>query len=229
MATSGTYDFNPSFGDLILMAYSRCGVRRTAVLQEHMDDARMEANLLLVEFANRGPNLWTVDLITTPLTQGVGTYAVDASTVMILDAYISTTTNNVTTDRIITPISRTEYASYPIKDQQGYPTVFWFNRQISPTVTLWQVPDGEQVYTLKYYRYSQVEDAVAASGLKMDLPNRFLDAFMAGLAARLAVIWAPDRAVALRAEADRTWNIAATQDTENVPMYVQPYMGGYFR
>lgn len=229
MTTSGTYAFNPSTSNLVLQAFARCGVRRTAVVQEHLTDAQVEANLLLSEFANKGPNLWNVSLQTEVLVPGTATYNVPPQTVMILDAYISTTSNGVVTDRIITPVSRTEYASYPNKEQEGYPTVFWFNRQISPTVTVWQVPDTSQVYTLKYYVYTQMQDASMAGGLNMDMPYRFLDAFVSGLAARLSVIYAPDRLQMLRAEADRTWAIAAEQDIENVPVYITPGLSGYFR
>lgn len=229
MTSSGTFGFSPSTSSLTQLAFARCGVRRTAIVQEHMTNAQMEANLLLSEFANRGPNLWNVSLETNLLVPGVATYDVPAQTVMVLDAYIRTTSNGVNTDRIITPVSRTEYASYPNKEQQGYPTVFWFDRQISPTVTLWQVPDDTQVYTLQYYVFTQPQDSVVAGGLTPDLPYRWNDAFVAGLAARLALIYAPDKLMMLRAEADRVWNIAASQDTENVPTYITPQMSGYFR
>lgn len=229
MTTSNSFAFNPSFGEIVNLAYARCGVRRTAIVREHMEDARLEANMLLGEFANRGPNLWSVALETTVLVPGVKTYDVPAETVMILDAYIRTTSGSVSTDRIITPISRTDYASYPNKEQEGYPTVFWFDRGINPTLTLWQVPDDQQVYTLRYYVYTQIQDATLPNGTTMDLPYRFLEAFTAGLAAKLALIYAPDRFDRLAMAAERAWNIAATQDTENVPVYVTPTTSGYWR
>lgn len=229
MTTSGTFSFDPSFAELMLLSFARCGVRRTAIVQEHLQDARLEANLLLSEFANKGPNLWSVSLQTNLLSPGVATYDVPGETVMILDAYIRTSSGGTDTDRIINPISRTEYASYPNKNQQGIPTVFWFNRQIAPTVTLWQVPDASQTYTLKYYVYTQVQDASLPEGLNLDLPYRFLDAFTSGLAARLAVIYAPDKVPLLQGLADKAWTVAATQDTENTPLYVTPTTSGYWR
>lgn len=132
MTTSGTYQFNPALGEIVLYAYQNIGIRPTAVLQEHMESARMATNMMLSRWSNQGVNLWAVDLITTPLVAGQATYDVDPSTVMILDAY--TTAGGP--DRVIMPISRTEYASYPNKAQQGFPTSFWFDRLTSPTVTL---------------------------------------------------------------------------------------------
>jgi hypothetical protein len=111
--------------------------------------------MLCASFSNRGVNLWAVDLITVPLVAGQSTYNVNLNTVMILDAYMQVDNGGgQTTDRIIMPVSRTEYASYPNKEQEGFTTTFWFDRLISPnpTVTLWPVPDGSSAQYLKYYR-----------------------------------------------------------------------------
>ena len=124
MTTSGTYAFNPSLGELVLYAFNVAGIRNTALLQEHMNSARMATNMMLSRWANQGVNLWKVDLVTVPLVQGQATYTVDPQTVVILDAYMTTVSGSTSTDRIILPISRTEYSTYPNKAQQGFTTVF---------------------------------------------------------------------------------------------------------
>jgi len=229
MTTSGTYAYNPSLGELVLYAYNVAGVRNTALAQEHMESARMAANLMLSRWSNQGVNLWAVDLITTPLLEGVTTYSVDGNTVMILDAYIETTSSGQPIDRIIMPVSRTEYASYPNKEQQGFPTVFWFDRLISPTVTVWPVPSADDTYTLKYYRVRQLQDSNFTSGQTVEVPYRWLEAFADGLAFRLAKIWNPQAAIGLKPIADESYAIAAAQDVENVAMYISPQVSGYFR
>ena len=113
MSSSGTYAFNPSLGELVLYAFNVAGVRNTALLQEHMHSAKMATNLMLARWANQGVNLWKVDLVTVPLVQGQATYSVDQSTVIILDAYMTTVSGSTSTDRIILPISRSEYSTYP--------------------------------------------------------------------------------------------------------------------
>lgn len=228
MTTSGTYAFNPSLGELTLYSFNLCGVRNTALLQEHMESARMAANLMLATWANRGVNLWAVDLVTTPLVQGTTRYAVPSNTVMILDAYVTQSSGTDTIDRIIMPVSRSEYASYPNKTQQGFPTVFWFDRLISPAITIWPVPDGNEV-SLKYYRVRQLQDSAFTSGQTVEIPYLWLEAFAMGLAARLAVIWAPDRAQMLKGAADEVYNICAAQNVEDVPVYISPMIGSYFR
>ena len=228
MTTSGTYAFNPSLGELTLYAYNLIGIRNTAVLQEHMTAARMASNLLLANWANRGVNLWAVDLVTVPLVQGQATYSVQGNTVVMLDAYIETVTDGIPTDRIILPVSRTEYASYPNKEQQGFPTVFWFDRLISPEVTLWPVPDGSQTY-LKYYRVRQIQDSNLTSGQTVEIPYLWLDAFASGLAARLAMIWNPQMIQVLKPIADESYQIAADQNVEVAQQYISPMTSGYFR
>lgn len=192
-----------------------------------MVNLRMEANLLQLDWANRGVNLWSVDLQSTTLTSGTATYTVDPATIMILDAYIVLTSS--ATDRYISPISRTEYASIANKTTPGFPTQYWFDRLVSPTITLWPVPDANSTYTLKYYRYRQIQDAEIASATTPEMPSRFLDAFAAGLAYRLSRIYSPQLEQLRKADAQEAWAVAANQDVEDVPFYVQPQMGGYYR
>lgn len=229
MATTGTYAFLPSTGELVLQAYARVQIRRAEIVTEHLANAKNEANLLQVAWANLGPTLWTVDTQSTPLTQGTATYNVDPSTVMILDAWISTPDGTGgTQDRIVTPLSRTEYASMPEKALQGSPTSFWFDRTDAPTITMWPVPDENGPYTLNYYRFTQSQDASLAGGLNLQIPYLWLDAFVAGLAARLAMIYKPELYAALETTAQKAYMNAANQGVENVAYYVQPQTSGYW-
>ena len=175
-------------------------------------------------------NLWAVDLITTPLVEGQATYDVDPNTVMILDAYMETDNGGgQPIDRIIMPVSRTEYASYPNKEQQGFTTTFWFDRLISPTITLWPVPDGTSAQALKYYRVRQIQDTNLQNGQQVEVPYLWMDAFAYNLAARLAVIWAPDKLQLIKPFADEAYTIAAEQNIEQAQQYISPQIMGYFR
>jgi hypothetical protein len=230
MTTSGTYTYNPSLGELTLFAYNLAGVRNTALVQEHMEAARMAANLMLANWSNRGVNLWAVDLVTVPLVAGQSTYNVDGDTVVMLDAYMVIDNGNADPiDRIILPISRTEYASYPNKEQQGFTTVFWFDRLIAPTVTLWPVPDGTSAQFLKYYRVRRIQDSNLQGGQTVEVPYLWLDAFAYGLASRLAQIWNPPLIQMLKPLADEAYQIAADQNVETAQQYISPMISGYFR
>jgi len=151
MTSSGTYNFGVSNASIAEQAFSRIQIRHPAILAEHLSDAYLELNLMLAsKFSNLEPNLWKVDLVSVPLIQGTATYAVEAKTTNILDAYISYN-NSTTSNRLIFPISRTEYASYPNPATQGVPSVFWYDKLINPTITLWLVPDQSATYTRNYY------------------------------------------------------------------------------
>lgn len=226
MATSETYNFSPSLGEMTLYAYQLIGLRPTSLLQEHFDAARMASNMILTRWSNQGVNLWAVDLVTTPLVEGTATYSVDANTVVILDAYIEF--GDPAIDRIILPISRTEYASYPNKTQQGFPTTFWFDRLLSPTVTIWPVPDGSQT-SLKYYRVRQIQDANISNAQNIEIPYLWMEAFAYALAQRLALIWAPEKAVLMKPLADEAYDIADSQNVETAQQYISPQISGYFR
>lgn len=229
MATTGTFAFNPATSGLMLSAFARIGIRRTQVTSEHMADADVESNLVQVDMANRQPNLWTDELYEIPLIQGTATYALPARMIAIQAAYISIDSNGVTTDRILWPLSTFEYASLPDKTTQAPPTSYWYNRQITPEITLWQVPDHTDTYTLKLRILHQIEDASLVGGTTLEMPYRFLDVFVAKLAHRLARIYAPDKEALRKADADEAWMVAATQDQEDVPMYIAPGLNGYYR
>lgn len=224
MATSGTYAFNPSLGELTLYAYQLIGLRPTSLLQEHFDAARTATNMILMRWSNQGVNLWSVDLQTVPLTAGTNTYSVPSNTVVMLDAYV--TVDGI--DRLILPISRTEYASYPNKGQQGFPTTFWFNRQLSPYVVLWPVPDNSS-YSLSYFRLIQLQDANLSGTQQVDIPPIWLEALAYTLAMRLAQIWAPDKIAMMKSFADEAYDIAAKQNVETAQQYISPQIAGYFR
>lgn len=215
-------------GEAVLYAYGLCGVRRTALTQQHFEDARMATNMLMLRWSADGVNLWQVDLQTVPLIQGQATYPVPCNTIVMLDMYYTINNGAQPIDRIVTPVSRTEYASYPNKQQQGAPTVAWFDRLLSPTVTLWLVPNGQQA-SFSYYRLRQTQDSVLSNGTNVEIPPYFLESYVFGLATRLAAIWAPERAVGLKAMADESWGIASRQNIETAQTFISPQTSGYYR
>jgi hypothetical protein len=223
--TSETFSFSPPFADVIIAAYGRCQIRRGAITVEHLFDAAMAANLLQVEWSNQQVNLWTVDLQTILLTPGIATYDVDPTTVMIMATWIST--GDPVHDRILTSIDRDSYAAYPDKVSPGRPTVYWYNAQIAPNITLWQTPDNAEPYTLKFFRARQLQDASVPGGLGPEVPYRFLEAYVAGLASKLAELYAPPRMAELLPRATSAFDQAKNRDVENSQLRIIPAMSIY--
>ena len=188
----------------------------------------MAANMMLGRWSSEGVNLWTVDLETIPLIQGVSTYDVPSNTIVMLDAYVVQNNGGAAINRLILPISRSEYASYPNPQQQGFPTTYWFDRLLSPTVTLWPVPDGNES-AFNYYRVRQIQDSNFEDGQQVEIPYYFLEAFAYGMAYRLALVWSPEKVQLLKPLADEAYQIAASQNIETAQQYISPTIASYFR
>lgn len=229
MAVSATQNFNPTLGSIGAFALGRCNVRRTAIDVGHLADMAMAANLVLVDFAGDQPNLWSVILNSIPLVQGTTTYAYPANVLLVLDCYIRKTVGGVNNDRIIYGVSRSEYASYPNKQQQAFPTTYWADRVVPLQTSLYPTPDGNGPYTLFSYVIQQDDDAVTTGAKQLDLPYRAMSAFADALAAKLALTYAPDRFALLDGVAQRSYAKLNGQENENVPLYVIPGLSGYYR
>lgn len=235
MTTTGTYAFSPSAGDIVLGAFGMIQLRRYELTTEHLTNAAFHANLLMVDFSNRNPNRWAIETQEVALSTGTSTYNLADRTIGVAIATIRTTVDGTSTDRVIGPLSATDYEALPNKQQQGKPTSFFFSLLTpTPTVSIWPTPDNTTTYTLRIQTFRQMQDVSLPGGLTIDNPYRFLDAFTTGLAARLAVVYpeklpSPDRAAELEGVYQVRFKLAAEQDQEDTPMYVVPDASGYYR
>lgn len=216
-----------SNADVLVEGFARCGVRRTALLAEHMQDGAKAINLAMVKLSNLVPNLWAYEQYTLPLVSGTTNYSVPARTVMILSAFIRTGTGTTAQDRILWPVSEFEYASFPNKSAQGFPSVYWFNRTISPTINFYLTPDDTQTYTVYLQLTRQLQDANLPTGETPDIPYRFYDALCAEVAHRLSRVYSPDKEPLRKQDAAEAWAIAATTDVENVSLNIVPALSAY--
>lgn len=225
--TTKTYDFNPTAGEILLTAYGRCQIRPTALTATHLRLGEWAENLILSEISTMQPNLWELELRYIPLAAGVATYSLPSEIVQITDVYIRY--GSPSTDRYISPISRTTYAALPNKSQQGLPNQYWFNRKVSPEITFYFVPDSNGPYVAGYYSVRQTQDVSLANGDTVEIPYKWLEAFISGVAWQLSKTYAPQRKADLFADYQRALALAQTEDTENVPMYIVPGISGYWR
>jgi hypothetical protein len=224
--TSGTFGFFPSLGEVTLNALSRIRLRGPMVLAEHLHQAWMEANLMQVEWSNRGPNLWKVSELVFDIDSSAATYPIPSTAIMVLNVTIGIGDPPDEQELTITPMTRQEYTMQPNKMQQGRPTSFWYDRQISPSITLWPWPN--QNYHCHVWSFGQQMDASLRGAMQLDVPYRWLDAACAGMAARLAVHYAQDLEVTRAAMAKQAYDYAATQDTEDGSIYLLPMVQSYY-
>jgi hypothetical protein len=234
MTTSGTSTFNLDLNNLVEEAFERCGAElRTGY---DMRTARRSLNLLTIEWANRGINLWTIEQGSIPLEQGVSTYDLPVDTIDLLDHVVRTQSGINQTDINISRISVDTYATIPTKNSQGRPIQVWINRLsgatypdtptdvvANPTINVWPTPDQSNFYTFVYWRLRRIQDAGNGTNTQ-DIPFRLLPALVAGLAYYLSmkVPDALERSDMLKAQYDEQWMLASDEDREKAPLRIAP-------
>jgi hypothetical protein len=128
MTTTGSTAFNPDFTEIAEEAWERAG--REMRSGYDLRTARRSMNLMTIEWANRGLNMWTIEAGSFPLVQGLNTYPLPTDTIDLLDHVIRTGGNSATTqaDLSITRISVSTYATIPNKLTQARPIQVWIQR-----------------------------------------------------------------------------------------------------
>jgi len=84
MTTTGSTAFNLDMNDLIEESFERCGLEVRSGYD--FRTARRSLNLLTIEWANRGINLWTVEQGQIVMNTQQALYALPVDTIDILDA-----------------------------------------------------------------------------------------------------------------------------------------------
>ena len=218
MATSGTVAFRPNVEEIITESFERCGIDIQTRTGDHAISARRSMNLLFSEFANRGINYWTLSQNTLTLVNGTTSYTLPTGTIDILDAVIRDSSSN--TDQIINRITIQDYNQLPNKDSEGKPSQYMIDRQYTPVVYFWAVPNTS-TYSMVYWAMNQLED-VTLSNQDADIPYRWNDTICAGLASKLAMKYAPEKFQILNEMYERSFNFAASSDNDGVSLRVQP-------
>jgi hypothetical protein len=141
MSTSTTTAFNLDMGDLIEEAFERCGSQvRTGY---EFRTARRSVNMMTIEWANRGINLWTIEQGQIPVNINAGqiSYPIPVDTIDFYDQVTRTGTGQNQVDINLTRISADDYLTIPTKNATGRPIQVWIDRQSGnvdalPTTTL---------------------------------------------------------------------------------------------
>ena len=225
MTTSGTATFNMDLNEIVEEAMARCGAEMRTGWD--LRTARNSLNLMLIDWASRGINLWCIEQGSQVLTPGTNTYTLPADTVDLLEHVIRTGAGNVSTqtDLTITRISVSTYSSIPNKLQSARPIQIWINRQgPAPQFTVWPTPDNSQTYTFVYWRLRRIQDAGAGGTYTQDVPFRFIPALVSGLAYYLSmkIPGAMERMQVLKAQYDEDWDLASTEDREKAAVRFVP-------
>ena len=221
---ASTANFDLSIDEIAEEAYERCGLQVRSGYD--LQTARRSLNLLLAEWANRGLNLWTIQLQEKTITAGTNNLTgldlfgsgQDAAQqiIDITDLAISDSNNN---DFSAQSISRSTYLNIAVKTTSGRPTQYYFERTINPRLYLY--PQADTTYTLKYYALLRMKDAGDYTN-NAEIPFRFLPCMTAGLAYYIAMKKAPDRIQLLKQIYEDEFQRAAAQDGERTSLFLTP-------
>jgi|TARA_R110002124_G_scaffold61787_1_gene169040 hypothetical protein len=220
MTVSGSTDFELDVSEYIEEAFERCGVEvRTGY---DLKTARRSLNLLLAEWANRGLNQWTIKQRSFTVTQSDGTYPLGTDIIDILSVVVQRDGTDYSLDRM----SRDGFISIPNKTSESRVNQFFLDRQTTPVLNLWPLPDNstDVVY---YNALTRMDDADTYTNT-LAMPFRFYPCLAAGLAYYIAMKKAPDRVQILKALYEEEFERAATEDRDRASFNVVPQYN-YFR
>lgn len=239
MAVSGLTVFNLTINELIEESYERCGLEFRSGYDART--ARRSLALLLLEWSNRGINLWTVEERSLPLTTGVDTYTLGTDIVDLIEQMVQVPNTSQTTRYNLTRVSVSTQATRTNPTVSGRPTEIYVDRQRdAPIVHIWPVPGDNGPYALVYWVLRRMDDP-GAYGNTTDVPFRFLPALVAGLAYYLAVKlmtadrsdtrWAvqflEQRIIRLQADYESVFLAAAQEDRDKSTLSIVPRGSAY--
>lgn len=229
MATSGTTAFSPDIGEIVEEAFERAGLEMKSGYD--LRTARRSINLMMLEWQNRGINLWTVKSATASLAKGAEEYILDSDTIAVLEMWVRTDSGVLASqsDYHLNRISRDTYSGIPNKLTQARPLQVYIDRQQNSTkAILWPVPDEDSKYVLHYYFLRRMQDTGSGSSYDPDVPDRFWPALAAGLAYQVSLKKGVEgqRVSALKQLYEEEFDRAAGEDREKAPLRFVP--GGYY-
>ena len=220
MALSDSKDFELDVAEYIEEAFERCGLEvRTGY---DLRTAKRSLNLMLAEWANRGLNQWTIKQRSLALVQADGEYPLSTDIIDVLSVVLRR--NN--TDYALSRVSRDIFISIPNKTTQGRPSQFFLDRQNTPNLKIWPVPENDTDVII-YDALTRMDDADSQVNT-MDMPFRFYPCLAAGLAYYISMKRAPDRIQLLKAVYEEEFERAMTEDRDRSSFNVVP-MYQYFR
>jgi hypothetical protein len=215
----------PDMPELFEEAYERAGLEMRSGYD--LKTIRRSLNIMTLEWANRGVNLWTIEAGTQALTPGTATYTMPADTIDLIEHQLRTGTGQSQTDTYLERVSVSTYAQQTNKLITGRPTQIFIQRlATSVTVTLWPIPDTVTPYTLFYYRLKGIDGLASGVGSTVtSVPPRFVPALVAGLAYHIAAKKPQAQALVpmLKQEYEAQFAMAAEEDRDRASVSFVPW------
>jgi hypothetical protein len=124
-------------------------------------------------------------------------------------------------------ISREVYTSVANKTTTGGLGSWYLDREKDPILYLWPTPDISFPYLV--FNYMQEIPDVLKFSDTLYVPKRYMKAVSSTLAAEMASKFYKDQFQMLDAKAQRSYQIAAAEDSERADMHIGADLTSYFQ
>jgi hypothetical protein len=185
MTTSGTTTFTLTAAQVIAYALRKIGIVRgtQAVPADDAEDARIELEVMMKEWALTGPYITTKAEGSVTLVNATQSY--DLTGTQPLRILHARYRNASGLDLPMEPLTRDEYYDLPNKASAGTPTQYFFDPQsATQTLFIWPVQATVTTETVKYTYQRRIQDIGVITNT-IDVPQEWLSTVGYGLAARL--------------------------------------------
>ena len=146
--------------------------------------------------------------------------AQDFSDVQSTIDILSTVVTRDGTDFEIDRLSRSGFLNIPSKSQTGRPNQFFLDRQITPVLKIWPVPDNS-TDIVKFNRLTRLDDADTFTDT-VDVPFRFYPCLAAGLAYYLSMKKNPQMMGMLKSVYEEEMIRAMEEDRDRASFRISP-------
>jgi hypothetical protein len=127
--------------------------------------------------------------------------------------------NNNVFDFNISNVSRYEYGTYPNKNIQSRPNVYYLDRQLQPVLYIWPTPAPQ--YNCLAYSYKKMMQDVTLLTDTIEIPAKMYPALIWGLSYFLALKFNPQMTDMMEAKYERSFAEATKEDTEDISISIR--------
>jgi hypothetical protein len=186
---SGVYSlFAPEIAEHMVEAFERMGMDPADIGARHITSFKRSLSYMLnSEWNTLGLRQWMITRAQQTVTVNVPAYTLPLGSIDVFDAVLIRNGNATPINRM----SRSEYLEIPNKTMTGRPDRYFVDRQYNQCVwTFWRTPENSSDIIGYYYFQQMARPGVIANQLQM--PPHALEAFVAGMAAHLAMKFSKD-------------------------------------
>lgn len=175
--------FAPDIAEVMDEAVERAGLDPAAIGERHVNSLYRSIHFMLnSEWQTVGIRQWMTKYAEYTVTQGLQQFFLPEGTIDIFDAVLLRSTVATPMNRM----SRTEWLEIPTKNLTGRPDRYFVDRQTSNCqVSLWRTPENS-TDIIQYYYFRQMAKPGHMTN-SLDMPPHALEAFVSGLAAKMAL------------------------------------------